>query len=338
MSLTKRKGVFYADFIDGSGRRIRKSLKTPDKKLARELYDQLKADSWRQRHFGETPRRSWKESVVRYLNETAHKRSHETDISRLRWLDRFMGNTHLDQIGPDLIEKIIDDRVAKGLKPASINQILGLVHNICRRAHREWQWLDKEVHVRMLKFNNERDRVLSDDEEPRLLAALPSHLSNIARFALATGLRKTNILGLRWDWVDLDRKVLTIPASSMKASRHHGIPITEAAMSVLRRNRGKHPDYVFTYKGKRIASISHTTWMKSCRKARVDNLHFHDLRRTFGTRLAIAGVPLDAIMRLGGWSSYAILLRRYAHLQPEHLREHAEAASRKYVTPLKIVP
>jgi len=140
-----------------------------------------------------------------------------------------------------------------------------------------------------------------------------------------------NVFGLRWEWIDLDRQVLTIPGSSMKAGRHHGVPLTEAVMPVIRRNRGKHPDFVFTFKGERIVSINHTTWTKACHKAGVTGLHFPDLRRTFGTRLTIASVPLDAIMRLGGWSSYAILLNRYAHLQPEHLCAHAEAAARSLI-------
>lgn len=335
--LTKRKSTYYCDFIDGSGRRVRKSLKTPDKKLARELYDRLKADSWRQRQLGEKPRRTWKDAVVRYLRETTHKRSHDIDICRLRWLDQFMGSRHLDEIGPDLLQRVVDERSAAGRKPATINQDLALFRTILKRAHQDWGWLDRDIKVRMLHVNNERTRVLDEAEEVRLLAALPSHLKDIVRFALATGLRKSNILDLRWEWVDLDRQVLTIPGSYMKAGRHHGIPITEAAMSVLHRNRGKHPDYVFTYEGQRIASINHTTWTKACRRAGITDLHIHDLRRTFGTRLAIAGVPLDAIMRLGGWSNYQILLKRYAHLQPEHLREHAEKASHKIVTPLKIV-
>ncbi len=329
--LNKRKGIWYVDFIDGSGRRVRRSTKTTDKKLAQQLHDELKAKAWRERHLGEKPRRTWKEAVVRYLKETSYKRSHCTDVSRLRWLDQFLGKIHLDEINADVVQRIVDDRAAHGRKPASINQTTGLVRQICRRAHRDWQWLDKEIPIRILPVSNERDRVLVEDEEVRLLNALPDHLRDPVRFSLATGLRKSNVLGLHWGWIDLEREVLTIPASSMKAARHHGIPLTTAAMAVLRRNRGRHPDYVFTYQGERIASINHCTWKKACRKARISNLTFHDLRRTMATRLAIAGVPLDAIMRLGGWSSYAILLKRYAHLYPEHLREHAEAASKPLV-------
>ena len=99
--LNKRKGIWYVDFIDGSGRRVRRSTKTTDKKLAQQLHDELKAKAWRERHLGEKPRRTWKEAVVRYLKETSYKRSHCTDVSRLRWLDQFLGKIHLDEINAD---------------------------------------------------------------------------------------------------------------------------------------------------------------------------------------------------------------------------------------------
>lgn len=331
MSIIQRGGVYYADYVNGSGERVRCSLKTRDRKQAEEKHDTLKAASWRQSQLSEKPRRSWKEAAVRFLNETQHKRSRESDISRFRWLDSWMGNLYLDQIDHDLIQRLVEIRSAT-VKPATINQDLALIRTIIKRAVREWSWLDREVHVKMLPMNNARDRVLSESEEVRLLQALPEHLKDIVRLALATGLRKGNLIGLRWEWVSFERQTLTIPASEMKNNVALGIPLTSTTLAILRRQRGKHPDFVFSYKGNRLTSLANATWQLACKRADIKDLTVHDLRRSWATRMAIQGVPIDAILRLGGWNNYAMLLKRYAHLQPEHLREAAEMASKPLVS------
>lgn len=336
MAISKRKksSIWQISFVGPDGKRVRVSSGATSKTEAKELHDRMKSDSWRQAKLGEKPRKSWQDAVNRFVGETTHKRSHKTDLSRLKWLDTFMGELHLDEITPDVMQSIVEAKREEGNRPETINHTLGLVKNICNRA-KEWGWTDTTPHIKKLPVNNERTRVLSEDEEIRLLRALPAHLRDIVCFALATALRRGNVLGLRWEHVDFDREVLTIPGSEMKAGLALGIPLNSTAMSILRRNRG-HPTHVFTYEDRPINRPSHATWQRSLRRAKIEDLTFHDLRRTAATRWAIAGVPLDAIMRLGGWSDYSVLLKRYAHLQPEHLRQHAESVSKPLVAEVQI--
>ena len=67
------------------------------------------------------------------------------------------------------------------LNPASVGQLLALIRTITRRAAFEWEWLDRPVKVLMPKVQNERTRVLSNDEEQRLIAVLPDHLKDVVR-------------------------------------------------------------------------------------------------------------------------------------------------------------
>jgi integrase len=331
MGIKRRGKNWHCDFVAPDGRRVRQALKTTDRREAQELYDGLRSQAWRIARLGEKPRRTWKEGVVRYLRETEGNKSRYTDVLRLQWLDRSLGNKFLDEVTPDVIQALVEAKLAEGVKPATVNHMLHLVRTIGRRAALDWQWLDRAPKVRMLPTRNERTRVLTDTEEAKLVAALPVHLRDPARFALATGLRKGNVFGLRWQWVDMERAVLTIPASDMKAGAAVGIPLTQDAMAVLRKNRGQHPEFVFTHGGTPLRGFDSRTWKKVCKRAGLQDVVWHDFRRTWASRLARAGVPMDVLMRLGAWKTYAVVTKRYAHHNPESLRKYADAAARPLV-------
>jgi len=82
-----------------------------------------------------------------------------------------------------------------------------------------------------------------------LLRRLPAHQREVVSFALATGLRHGNILGLTWDRVDFGRKLVTIEDGDTKNGEALGVPLNEVALGVLERQRGKHATHVFTYRG-----------------------------------------------------------------------------------------
>jgi integrase len=165
---------------------------------------------------------------------------------------------------------------------------------------------------------------LSREEADRLLAELPAHLADMMRFSLATGLRESNVTGLRWDQVDLGRRVAWIHADEAKAGTAIGVPLNRDALLVLRSWVGKHPERVFTFKGKPVAKAGATAWRKALARAGIENFRWHDLRHTWASWHVQAGTPLHVLQELGGWSS-AEMVRRYAHLAPGHLADHAKA-------------
>ena len=84
----------------------------------------------------------------------------------------------------------------------------------------------------------------------------PSSIARVTRFALATGLRQANVLGLKWPDVDMDRRTAWVHADEAKGGEAIGVPLNDDAMAVLSEEKGKHPDRVFTYKGRPLGQVN----------------------------------------------------------------------------------
>lgn len=304
------------------GREVRKSSGTEVKKDAEEYEATLKTQLWRQARLGEKPRHTWQEAVVRWVMETGHKASHEDDLCHLRWLDQHLTGKQLENVDRDAIDAIQKKRKDEGSSNATANRTLALVRSILRRAEREWGWIDRAPAVRLLPEPKRRIRWLAREEADRLIAELPTHLADMMRFSLATGLRESNVTGLRWDQVDLGRRVAWIHADEAKAGRAIGVPLNSDAVLVLQRWVGGHPERVFTFKGKPVTKAGGAAWKKAMVRSGIENFRWHDLRHTWASWHVQAGTPLHVLQELGGWSS-AEMVRRYAHLAPGHLAEHA---------------
>lgn len=170
--------------------------------------------------------------------------------------------------------------------------------------------------------NNQRDKWLSEEDEQMLLANMPEWLREIVLLALHTGLRRDELLSLTWDRVSLFQKTIVIQKS--KNGRPRTIPLTSVAMGILEekaRIRSLKTKLVFVNTvGKKIG----TSWVLkhfiiAREKAGLGDLHFHDLRHTFATRLAQRGVDLYTISKLLGHVNIT-MTQRYAHHCPESLR------------------
>lgn len=251
MSLYRRGKTWWVRITSPSGERIRKSTGTEEKLKAQQFHDQLKTELWRVHKLGEKPRRSWKEAVLRYSQETSHKASHSEDLWHFKWLDSHLGELFLDEVTKDVLEQLIKERLADGVSNARCNRMLALVRGVLRKAWIEWEWIDRVPKFRMLKEPKRRVRWITREQEDRLVAELPEHLGDVVRFSMATGLRKSNVTELEWDQVDLKRRVAWIHADQAKAGEAIPVPLNADAMVALRRQEGKHERYVFSYKGRR---------------------------------------------------------------------------------------
>jgi len=183
MSLRKRGSVWWIDFVTPGGERIRRSAETENKVQAKELHDKLKAETWRLQKLGERLKRYWEDAVVKYLKETAHKATHEEDKSKLRWLDTHLAGKELETINRALIDRITEAKQAEGASNSTVNRTLALVRAILRRCHRDWEWIDRAVAVRLLKEPTRRIRFLTKDQAQSLLRELPQHLKDMTTFS-----------------------------------------------------------------------------------------------------------------------------------------------------------
>ncbi|MCW2254206.1 integrase [Providencia alcalifaciens] len=120
-------------------------------------------------------------------------------------------------------------------------------------------------------------------------------------------------------------------------TKPHGfaVALNDTACKVLRDQIGNHHKYVFVHKEaknradgtmtpavRKMRVDSNTSFRSALKRAGIENFRFHDLRHAWASWLVQAGVPLSALQEMGGWESIE-MVRRYAHLAPSHLKEHA---------------
>lgn len=308
--------------IRGESKPLSQSTGTANKRDAQKVHDRLANERWERDRLGVKPRHTWEEAVIKWDSETKHKRTRRDQQQRLRWLDQHLGGKHLDEIDRTLIDRIRAAResVASG---ATANQYLKLIRAILRRAHDEWEWLDRVPKVRMAQESAGRVRSLTPDEFQRLIAELPEHLADMAVFAVATGLRQGNVKGLEWRQVDLERGHAWIPGSQHKNGKPHSVPLNDMALAVLRKQVGKHASQVFTYCGAPIDQVGTKAWRNALKRAGIEDFRWHDLRHTFATWHRQLGTPTYELQRLGGWLT-AAMVERYAHVAPEALHGAAK--------------
>jgi integrase len=165
-----------------------------------------------------------------------------------------------------------------------------------------------------------RERILTREEEGRLLAACTgrrSHLQPIVIAALDSGLRRGELLGLRWEDVDLSRRTIHITARNSKTSRERTVAMT-TRLAALVESLPVTGDRVFG-----IADNVKRSFKSVCRIADVDGIRFHDLRHTFASRLVRAGVPIAEVARALG---HTTLTTTYRYVNAD--RETAERTAR----------
>ncbi|MFH1818415.1 MAG: tyrosine-type recombinase/integrase [Pseudomonadota bacterium] len=327
MSLYKRKdsSVWWLK-IHHNGQVIQRSTGTDDKLKAKEYHDRLKVELWEQQRLGVRPSHLWNEAVVRWLQETEHKASQVSDVYHLRWLDSYLCDVPLSDINRGLIDKITAARKAEGVANSTVNRVLEVMRAILRKAANEWEWLDKAPYFRLLPEPTRRIRWLTHEEASRLLAELPEHLQAMVRFSLETGLRKANVTGLLWSQVDLGRRTAWVHPDQAKARKAIAVPLSNAAVVVLRGQIGKHSTHVFSYRGNPIVAPNNSAWEKALKRAGIEHFRWHDLRHTWASWHVQAGTPLHVLQELGGWESVE-MVRRYAHLSSEHLADYVDRLS-----------
>ncbi len=316
-------GSWWINATLPNGQRVRQSAGTENREDAEALLAKLKLDAYRGHHFGIKPQRSWQEAAVRYLELKRNLRSFTTTQQILRKLDFYLGSLMLDQINGDVVWKIIQSESKRGLKPATVNRSLSWLRSVLRMARDDWQWMDTIPKIRLLAGEVERDRWLTHTEADRLIASCAPHLAALVRYALATGCRASEITGLEWDRVDLDRKTAWLNRTKNGSPR--GVPLNGDAVQVLKEQQGKHHRYCFTYEGQPIRwQITNTAWLTALKRAGIKDFRFHDLRHTWASWHRQVGTSCDELKDLGGWKSRQ-MVDRYAKFATENL---LSAASR----------
>jgi integrase len=352
MGLYKRGKVLWMAFTY-QGRQIRRSTETTDKHLAKRIYDKILGEiaegKWFERLPGED--KTVAELLDRYLNEyaTFHQSSGTAVGTRIitEELEQVFGTMLLKELTP---QRIVSYKVTcreKGLAPATINHRLGILRHAFKLAIREWGWIKENPAAMVVreKVNNDRDRWLTEDEEERLLEAClqyhpdqfsgsqSSWLWEIVLFALNTGMRQDEILSLEWPNIDLSRKTAAVIRS--KNGEKRTIPLNQTVCGQLKEKaRVRNIRCSYVYHSAAGTKIIRRNLMRAfyivTERAKIEDFRFHDLRHTFATRLAQAGVDIYKIAKLLGHKDIR-MTQRYAHHYPESLRDGVEVLDRKKI-------
>ena len=223
-----------------------------------------------------------------------------------------------------MVEKYKLTRKEEGAGPATINRELGCLRHMFNMAIK-WKKAQSNP-VREVKFliePKEKNRILAEEEEARLLEEVRTehkskHLEAIIVTALHTGMRKGEILNLKWSNVDFKNGVITVEKTKNDEIRK--IPmnqrLTETLEGAKKVSKG---DYVFLENGKPYLDVK-TEWWTALERAGIENFTFHGLRHTFGLRLGMAGVDLRTIQELMGHKDIKMTMR-YSHPTPEHKKK-----------------
>lgn len=176
------------------------------------------------------------------------------------------------------------------------------------------------THLGLIGGGGKRHRRPTEDELRRILEALPEDLADVVRFAIASCMRRGEIVRLTWGDVDWDKRLIRVRDRKhprAKVGNDQWVPLLGEAWEIVRRRRVGEPDErVFAYHEQTISKI----FKSACDQLGIVDLHFHDLRHEGISRLFEAGYSIEQVALVSGHQSWAHL-KRYTNLRPEDLHK-----------------
>jgi integrase len=261
-----------------------------------------------------------KELLKRYLEEvTPLKKGAAPEANRVRAFMRHpLARRFVAGIRGMDIASYRDERL-RVVSSATVKRDLSILGHLFEVARREWG-IQTHNPVRDIKLpanGRPRDRRLQAGEELNLITACRKArnpwLLPIVQLAIETAMRRGELLSLRWNHIDLRRRTAHLPDTKNGESRT--VPLSTTAASVLevlpRGVRGE------VFPGVTAAAVK-LAYIRAVRRARIDNLTFHDLRHEATTRFFEKGLNIMEVASITGHKDLR-MLQRYTHLKAEDL-------------------
>ncbi len=280
-------------------------------------------------------------AATRYWEEVGKFLANAADTFRdIAWLERQLGRaTMLSTISSSEIAKAVAKRRGDGVANGTVNrQVTFLIRAILNRACSVWEQPVKKIVWKDLTLEEPQEvvREATPDEESALFDAIRDDYADAIDFAIMTGCRLAEIIGLTWPTVNFFTREFTVTG---KRDRTRVVPMTGEIEALLRKMHGNHVLHVFTYvaekardgraRGKRYPMTYNglkTAYRRSKAKSGVKGLRFHDLRHTAATRTLRAAGDLKMVQQLLGHKDIATTAK-YAHVLTDDIRRGLEAAS-----------
>jgi len=272
-----------------------------------------------------------------------NKKSFDTaDKHNIKVLKAFFPGLYLHEITPHKVQTFKSERAktfytrqdgsTKTITPATVNRQLTCLKSIFNKAIAWGKFTGSNPvkGVKLFKENNARLRFLEKEEITKLLANCSPAIKPIVIVASNTGMRKGEIMGLKWR--DLDFKRGIIHLYNTKNGEKREIPMNEPAIDTLIGVR-KHPasEWVFVKENGEPYGDFKKSFFTACNKSGIKNFRFHDLRHTFASHLVMNGVDLNTVRELLGHKSLTMTLR-YSHLSPNFKKQAVATLSKRIDT------
>ena len=235
--------------------------------------------------------------------------------SLMKQVDLEFENKTLQDITAWQIEKYKVKRKEEGKSPATVNRQIALLKHMFTKAI-EWGKLkdNPAKKVKPLKREIRRVRYLMLEEVQRLLSNCADHLKPIVEVAVNTGMRKMELLTLKWDQVNLDQGFITLWET--KNSERPDIPMNETVKASLNGIERNGPYIFCDGNGKSFGNVKRS-FETALKKSEIEDFRFHDLRHTFASNLIMEGTDITTAKELMGHKTIDMTLR-YSHLAPNY--------------------
>ena len=300
------------------------------------------------RHFktSESKKRTIKELIEKYEKEILPTKPRSKQEGQFAWWKKEIGHFTIADISPSIIgecrDKLSNEITIKGKKRSSgtVLRYLAAISHAFTIAVQEWQWLDSSPMTKVRKPKPARGRIrfLSPDERNRLLHACKEsnnpYLYAIVVLALSTGMRKNEILSLRWTNISLESSKITLHET--KNNERRVIPLLGSALMLIKKLHKKessNSSLLFPSKGQQgqagqKAIDIRTSWETALKEAEIKDYTFHDNRHSAASYLAMSGASLTEISAVLGHKTLA-MVKRYAHLSEDHTSGIVERMNQK---------
>ena len=264
--------------------------------------------------------------IERYL-KIKDPKSWKREMGRVRRIQEYFGNVRIVSIDTSAIEEFLADLSRQGFKPATVNRYHARLSSMMRRAYVWGYRSDNPVdRIESMKEEKMGDRYLEPEEFQELLNACDPELRSLVMVAAQTGMRRGELMALRWEDVQWEGRYLMVRAANSKTSEGRIVPLNDYVIQALvSLDPGKNGK-VFPF-----GDFPQYRWKKVRKKLgwdRIDNprlkgWRFHDLRHLAASVMVMADVPLVKVAKILGHKQLTTT-QRYAHLADRSLFEAVE--------------
>lgn len=334
MGVYKRGNNYYIDYY-ANGERIREKV-GPIKKIADAKLKKREVEVIEGKHLD--IRKASKVTFNKLANDflQIHSRvnkkplSHKRDEGLIKNLMEEFSGKKLSEITPKMIERYKEKR-KQIVSPATVNREVACLKCMFNKAI---EWKDARENpvsgIELLAENNKRIRYLEREEIKTLIDNCDKYFRPVVITALNTGMRRGEIINLKWENVDPKRGIIYLLDTKNGTQRE--VLMNEVVKKIFTElHRRKKSEYVFTKKDGEHYKDVQKFFVAALKKSGIIDFRFHDLRHTFASHLVMMGVDLKTVQELMGHKKIEMTLR-YSHLSPAHKKSAIERLGSEMVT------